>query len=711
MRIHSFPSCTSNRKRQHGSAILIILALIGLGAAFLLVSALNKANSQIGRDKITTDALAQAKAALIGSAIIYADTHPAEVNGYLLLPDLGSTRNTSTGEGVSAGNFAGNALNLSVIGRLPWKTLGLAPLRDGKGECLWFAVSGAYQDAQKGAFMNWDTLGQFDTYSSDGTPGGTVSTVGTNYHQRPVAVIFAPASALAGQARAAGADTVTECGGNYNVRNYLDTFNTNPLINSIVNYLTGTNNATGTYLFATPKALVMGPVSDATGNALVNDRILTITANELYRAIQKRSDFASFVATELLKIAKNNLSTLPLPGTINFTNPTPVETSGGAIVGSLETGRVPKTALTSTPLKRWQDNLLYARCASGASCLTVNGSSCTGVVIFAGERTATQSRATNAQKNTWSNYLEGSVLAAFNAGSTIFSGASAYSTASPSTDVLSCITSPSGTQVSFAANFGSFVPVGSSVTVDPVNQTVIITTSGGSGGCFWFPTMIPLNGQTLRAHYDFTFSNSDPIGGPDYGNGFTFSLLHGAAGSPTIPPICGTQANMGALASSDLLGIYSLLVENDVHNDVGNNDPAGNHTAIIYSGNTTHSAIAGGNGYTTSACDGSAQGCLLSPANKYEESSTPLLHNQRIEIHTGCNSTCGSCNIGAAYTQIKIWVDCTSCNDTSADFSATPAASRCMVLPVEMNSVYFGFTGGFANPQGVTIQNFDLLTQ
>ena len=48
MRIRPLPRRTSSRKSQHGSAILIILTIIGIGAAFLLVSALNKANQQIG---------------------------------------------------------------------------------------------------------------------------------------------------------------------------------------------------------------------------------------------------------------------------------------------------------------------------------------------------------------------------------------------------------------------------------------------------------------------------------------------------------------------------------------------------------------------------------------------------------------------------------------------------------------------------------------
>jgi hypothetical protein len=171
---------------------------------------------------------------------------------------------------------------------------------------------------------------------------------------------------------------------------------------------------------------------------------------------------------------------------------------------------------------------------------------------------------------------------------------------------------------------------------------------------------------------------------------------------------------MGALAASDLLGFDSLLVENDVHYDVASSDPAGNHIAIMFSGNTAHSTTLGGNGYTTSACDGSAQGCLYSPANTFEE-SPPLPHNQRIEIHTGCDSTCGTCNSGGPNSQVKVWTDCASCSDTASDFVATmPKASRCIALDPAMGTFYFGFTGGFSTTgggQGVTIRNLDLQTQ
>lgn len=681
----------AQHRQQRGAALLIILAIIGLGAALLLVSALNKANRQIDRDKSTASALAQAKDALVGFAASYGDTagHASEVAGFLVCPDTDNNTLTPGQADPPCGTTS-----VSLIGRLPWNTLGLPDLRDSTGECLWYAISGIAKDnprlpSSTGYFYNWDTLGQFVVEDSAGNV-----LAGATPHERPLAVVLAPRTPIGTQTRAGAAG---QCRGNTTTANYLD--GTDPIY-------AGTAPAAG----ATSTLTLATAASVANGSN--NDQGLWVTSKDIFDSVKRRSDFPAFVLKELLGSAKNSVSTLPAPATLNFTATPATESSGGTIVGSLEIGRVPKTALTSYTLKRWQDNLLYARCTSGGNCLTVNGSSCKGVVIFAGERTAAQSRATDAQKNTWSNYLEGSVLTAFSTGATVFTGAAAYTAAAPSTDVLACVTTLPGTQVSFAANFSSFTPIGSSVVTDTVNQTVTITTTGGAGGCFWYPNPVPLSSKTLRAHFDFNFFYADPAGGGDNGNGFTLSFLRGDAGAPAI---CGTQANMGALAASDLLGFISLLVENDVHNDIANNDPAGNHTAIMYGGNLAHSSLSTGNGYTTIACDGSAQGCAYSAADKFEESPSPLQHNQRVEIHTGfSDSACTIPAPGGTYMQIKVWTDCLLCNDISTDFAGAATASRCIALPAEMTNIYFGLTGGVtggANPQAILIQNFELLSQ
>ncbi len=671
MRIRPFPSCTSNRKSQHGSVILIILTLIGIGAAFLLVSALNKASDQIARDKITTVALAQAKEALIGYAATYRDAHPDaggytdKVFGYLPCPD---TNNDGIGD-PPCGNK-----DVTVAGRLPWKELGLPPPRDSAGECLWYVVSGRAKNNPPTDVLNWDTVGQIEVQDASGQV-----LAAQNTHNAAWAVIIGPGGVIGTQDRTSAG--TSECGGNNNPAAYLEGLTLNPAAGGV-----------STLVLAT---------SDSAKNGTNNDRGLWITSREIFDRVKKRSDFASDIGT-LLTDMKTTLdaATPPLVTTFNTAS-----TAGCPVTDS------PADQKKDYFRCNWNNNLKFAESAG----ITVNGAACDAVLIFAGERTTGQTRVTPSDLTNKANYLEAPNLGFF-PGAGAYIGATGFNPSAPSADIVRCIQtgSPPPTQVTFASNLGSFVTAGSGVTTSiPTQSVAVATAAGASGGCLWYPTAVPLSGRTLRAYYIFTFMSADPIGGPDLGNGFTLSFLRGDSGSPTATD-CGTKSNMGALAASDLLGFDSLLVENDVHHDAANNDPAGNHTAIMYSGNTVHSATPGGNGYTTAACDGSAQGCLYSPANTFEESPTPLNHNQRIEIHTGYNdATCTSA--GGNYAQIKVWTDCASCSDTTSDFVVSaPKASRCIALDPAMNTFYFGFTGGFSTTgggQGVTIRNLDLQTQ
>ena len=186
------------------------------------------------------------------------------------------------------------------------------------------------------------------------------------------------------------------------------------------------------------------------------------------------------------------------------------------------------------------------------------------------------------------------------------------------------------------------------------------------------------------------------------------------------PPNCGTQVDMGALSYLDVRGVTSLLVETDVRQDVtspNNNDSVENHTAIMYGGNLIHSVS---NGNLTTACNGTAAGCRHTPADKFEESPTPLPHNQRIEIHTGCDAGCAHCNAttpAGSNTRLTAWVDCVDCNDlrSDADRTATPPTiQRCVALLPVMNTIYFGLTAGFRSgtlQQGVTVSKLSIRSE
>lgn len=691
MRILPSPRNTAKLKTQRGSAILIILTIIGIGAAFMLVSAFNKATQQTERDKVTTAALVQAKEALIGFAVTYRDAHPNEVFGYLPCPDTNN-------DGVS--DSPCGATDVTVIGRLPWRTLGLPPLRDGGGECLWYAVSGHLKDNPKTPILNWDTTGQFIVQDA-----GSVVLAGATPSEQPVAVIFAPRQTISGQVRTPVG--TTECGG---------------------------SNTSTDYLEAAPISAVAGATSTvklstaaSAAGATNNDQGSWITSKDLFSHIKKRTDFKSDIDTMMIDL-RDCLNSKPIASL-------PAASIGNKGIDNAITACPTVGTTKVNVLKNWKENLLYAKLPV-ATKITLDGAltanTCTAVLIFGGERgtrtiapLTVQTRTTVAEKGnavTFGDpamYLENANATSFPAGTT-YKATSKYSIASPAQDLAACITGilPGATQASFANSLGSFTPVGAGVSSDPVAKTVTIISGGGAtGGCFWYPFAIQLNTKTLRTYYEFAFSTADPVGGVDHGNGFTLSFLRGDVGAPTA---CGTATNMGTLDVGTTLGSLSYFVENDVHHDsviqldAINVDPAGNHTAIMANGNLTHSVTAGNNGYTTSACNGTAQGCLYTPADKFEESPTPLAHNQRIEIHTGCNNTCSSCNIAGTYAKIQAWTDCASCNDTAIDFASTATVNRCTLLDPALNTFYFGFTGGFtggAAVQGVTIQNFILQTQ
>ena len=399
---------------------VVMLVIAGLAG---LVGLLGRSTAVSERDKKTAEVLAQAKESLISYATTYSDTHSGAASGYVPCPDMGN----SSAEGIAATSCGSR--DISVMGRLPWKSLGVPPLVDTNGECLWYVAAGSHKNNTKSSFMNWDTNGLIEVMAPDGSTYMT----GSAPENRAVAVIFSAGAVMNGQDRTTAA-TALVCGGNYIALNYLDTDTVHSL-----------DNATVSPVANALVRFVSGQVLDASARAVVNDRLIFITKDDIFNVIKRRNDFALFVSGVLMSNATGCLSTtLPTPVTIDFSTMTE---SPGTTTGSLVTGRIPvatANACGSNYVREWRDNLLYAKCVSGGSCLTVNGASCRGVVIFAGERHVFQQRNTTAQRNSWINYLEGSAATdsypAFVSGSTVFSGVATYSPAQPTADLLACIT-------------------------------------------------------------------------------------------------------------------------------------------------------------------------------------------------------------------------------------------------------------------------------
>src|SRR5258706_7613436 len=164
-----------NRQRGVALIIVVLLLLIGIGAA--LFAFIRPASQAIERDKVTAAALAQAKAALIG----YAASDPNQP-GVLPCPD-----NDNDG---SADSPCG-ATGVTAVGRFPWKTVGLADLRDGSGECLWYAVSANFKNSGPSApaIVNSESVGTLTINDIGGTPLYSGSNA-------VLAIVFAPGTTL-----------------------------------------------------------------------------------------------------------------------------------------------------------------------------------------------------------------------------------------------------------------------------------------------------------------------------------------------------------------------------------------------------------------------------------------------------------------------------------------------------------------------------------
>ncbi|MCF8179303.1 MAG: hypothetical protein K9J74_12400, partial [Sulfuritalea sp.] len=370
-------------RRHKGFVLIGLIALLAMGALYFFVSNLSPERQRERAQQQTGEALLQAREALIGYALRFREEQAAEdadavgeddqtMYGYLPLPDLGSTHNNNTGctsEGCDAANFSGNGLEVTVIGRFPWSKLGTGPLRDSNGECLWYAVSGSHQRIQRHSPMNWDTLSQLDVVIANGT--AAMASAITSAHDRPIAVIFSPGPPLPGQDRSTSAtDTVTECGGNYDVSNYLDPKVTTDLVN-ITNYFAGsTNSASGDTSGADKKLSAAGQVnrrndgslwagscpsgSSASCSVVSNDSGVGITSEMLFRTLRGSSYFRTDINTML-----DRMATCLRDQVAAGTSFTPDTLTGFTQPGDKTSGRIPTASPTSDCYNDTQDPLGY----------------------------------------------------------------------------------------------------------------------------------------------------------------------------------------------------------------------------------------------------------------------------------------------------------------------------------------------------------------
>ena len=549
--------------RQRGAALLIFMMLAVTAALTYVVNGLTAERVAARRTQNSLAVMVQARDALIGYAQRYREEQAAQVPpqldrvyGYLPLPDLGTSRNNNTGcllEGCDAANFSGNALNTTVIGRLPWRTLGLGPLKDGHGECLWYAVSGSHQRQQRVTPMNWDTLAQLDIVTADGT--AALASLLTATHDRPVAIIFSAGPPLPGQNRSTATnDDVGQCGGNYEVANYLDPRSP---VSGIANHFSGATPASGVTGDANPgndpdppKAmLTQGKIFTANGRyfphacngddcvPVANDTGHAMTGDGLFGALRQ----SAYFRTDLNALLERMTGCLRDDYVDRLSKSQPLPAAG----------RIGASACYADSIDPRGYFSHYAEMifvAPGAT-ISANGQACHGALIFASQRAHGQRRDSAVRRNTWDNYLEGINLASLLGTAGEYSGPEVFgrvaATHAAGQDIVRCIpttpnlvtTASAGLAAAGIAQLASYTAATRTLNLGyPVGTALPTATAGFLYGCAWQPEVHAMGGG-LRSY--FTFRIVDIGGSSAAAEGFTFAIVDGDNNGPDA---CGGAA-------------------------------------------------------------------------------------------------------------------------------------------------------------------------
>ena len=559
--------------RQRGAALLLAL-LLGLTVA-LLFAFRPGSDGKTERNQRTEAALAEAKAALIGYAATYRETHrlppPAEDNlGYLPCPDLDNSGNAAANCSTSG---------TAVVGRLPYKTLGLPPLRTADGECLWYIVAGTHKNNPKTSPLNWDSR---STLRIDDTAGQALATPDAE-DGGPVAIIIDPGTALAGQVRPANADCAS--GINQDITsqaaNFIDAF------------------VAATQRLVLPTA---GPAS-----ITHNDRANWISARELFSTIAKRNDLIDTLPIELFNCL-NQTGSNSIPS-----NATQFEIIGGkrlvspAGIQSVVTQRAcVLTPSATTLLANWANQFRYIVCNPADSrCLNVDGANCSGALLFAGKHA--RGPRTAAELATPASLFDAGNAAALTqaAANTLLTSSdtgTGYVGLKPERDLAFCLQPATAGELSFAQNFDNLAAVAPDINgqrmarLDDARRVLQLGADDLTGnetgvspallfGCSWFAAPLNFNAG-LRTYFRYRIL--------DRGEGFVFTLAD-ATRNPNTQRCGRGNSSLGysglpndgdAVPGLSLQAIKppKIGLEIDTRRTLARQDSNANHIAIVYWG-------------------------------------------------------------------------------------------------------------------------------
>ena len=258
-----------NPKRQHGAALLAMLAAIMLGASWFLVSQLNAESGAAAAVRKTRNAevMNRAKQALIGYVAAQAAKAGENNPGSLPCPENPGDFDSTTGRQGLAGTNCG-LLSAQKVGRFPWRTLGTEQLFDTSGESLWYVQSRNWGvDIGARTTINSGTTGQL---TLDGVP--------------MAAIIIAPGAALSVSAAAGCAawNQVRPTMGIPDWRNYLECENgTNPADAAFVS--TGPSGSFNDQIVGITAAEVLGGIEAAIAHRI--EREIVPVLRDMYLGI------------------------------------------------------------------------------------------------------------------------------------------------------------------------------------------------------------------------------------------------------------------------------------------------------------------------------------------------------------------------------------------------------------------------------------------
>lgn len=589
------------RRPPRGFALIALLTIVSMGVLYFIMvqlDALGKYQLEAREGRTGgSSAIEQAREALIAYALTYRDINSDQVFGYLPCPDT-----AGNGEAASTCGSADQA----AVGLLPYKTLGLADLRDAQGDCLWYAVAGSFKNSPKSSTlpMNWDTQGQFKIVDAN----GAILVAPDDAHGGAAAVIFSPGAPLSGQTRAAASSA--PC---------------------LVNPAAPTAYIDGNYSFATSATvtLTQGPVSNADGSLTNNDKLAWATPKEIFDRIVQRKDFSNaltatptgqlntlsdLIKTALEKKIQDDLvagttSNSQPANTVSFTQPP------GKQVGTVtDVSTALSAGSDSNYYANWYEQYRQVMCSTlSSTCLTIGSASCRGALMFGGRNANAQPR-TAAQRAYSTDNLDAYFEASsgrdiLNSTTTSFSGMSAYvengTAASRALDVGTCLFP--GAFTSFARDIASFasgtvLSGTAAASVDTGAQTVTLGsyTASSSAACVWYPTSVPMESM-LRLYFRVQFVAK--------GRGFTLALADAATNPSSgvypfpVQLMCGSRGTTGSRrlgyggtpSGGSTAGIHApkLGIEFDTAFESATSDPQRDHAAFLFWGEASDSGPSG----------------------------------------------------------------------------------------------------------------------